>query len=138
MYIGYWTLNNYYYYVAMLTHYTTETLTTGPDYDPLLLLLARASNVHLNPGLPRYPCSVCFKNVTSPGTISLCTRFSYWVHSRCSGLLNVADYRCCCCMPSETYGRNGVIQFPDLFKELPVPPDSWSRWNIFMCFYISF
>ena len=73
---------------ATLTHYSTEPLTTGPDYDPLLLLLSLA----VNPGLPRYPCSVCFKNVTSQGTSYLCTRCSHWVHSRCSGLRNVADY----------------------------------------------
>ena len=29
-------------YAATLTHYSTEPLTTGPDYDPLLLLLALA------------------------------------------------------------------------------------------------
>ena len=37
-------------YAAMLTHYSTEPLTTGPDYDPLLLLLALAGDVHPNPG----------------------------------------------------------------------------------------
>ena len=78
---------------ATLTHYSTEPLTTGPDYDPLLLLLALAGDVHPDPGPPRYPCSVCFKNVTSQGTSYLCTRCSHWVHSRCSGLRNVADYR---------------------------------------------
>ena len=46
-----------------------------------------------NPGSPRLPCLVCFKNVTSQGTSYLCTRCSHWVHSRCSGLRNVADYR---------------------------------------------
>ena len=61
--------------------------------DPLLLLLALAGDVHPNPGLSRYPCSVCFKNVTSQGTSYLCTRCSHWVHSRCSGLRNAADYR---------------------------------------------
>ena len=30
-------------YVATLTHYSTEPLTTGSDYDPLLLLLAVAA-----------------------------------------------------------------------------------------------
>ena len=91
-------------YAATLTHYSTEPLTTGPDYDPLLLLLALAGDVHQNPGPSRYPCSVCFKNVTSQGTSYLCTRCSHWVHSRCSGLRNAADYRkangwiCTACM----------------------------------------
>ena len=55
-------------YAATLTHYSTEPLTTRPNYDPLLLLLALAGDVHPNPGPSRYPCSVCFKNVTSQGT----------------------------------------------------------------------
>ena len=50
-------------YAATLTHYSTEPLTTGPDYDPLILRLALAGDVHPNPGPSRYPCSVCFKNV---------------------------------------------------------------------------
>ena len=91
-------------YAATPTHYSTEPLTTGPNYDPLLLLLALAGDVHPNPGPSRYPCSVCFKNVTSQGTSYLCTRCSHWVHSRCSGLRNAADYRkangwiCTACM----------------------------------------
>ena len=80
-------------YAATLTHYSTEPLTTGPDYDPLLLLLAISGDVHPNPGLSRYPCSVYFKNVTSQGTSYLCKICSHWVHSRCSGLRNAADYR---------------------------------------------
>ena len=85
-------------------HYSTEPLSSGPNYDPLLLLLALAGDVHPNPGPSRYPCSVCFKNVTSQGTSYLCTRCSHWVHSRCSGLRNAADYRkangwiCTACM----------------------------------------
>ena len=35
-------------YAATLTHYSTEPLTTGPNYDPLLLLLALAGDVHLD------------------------------------------------------------------------------------------
>ena len=66
--------------VATLTHYSTEPLTTGPDYDSLLLLLVLAGDVHPNPGSPRYPGSVCFKNVTSQGTSYLCTRYSHSVH----------------------------------------------------------
>ena len=88
-------------YAETLTRYSTELLTTGPDYDPLLLLLALSGDVHPNPGPSSYPCSVCFKNVTSQGTNYLCTRCSHWVHSRCShwvhsrysGLRNAADYR---------------------------------------------
>ena len=78
-------------YAATLTHYSTEPLTTGPDYDPLLLLLALAGDP--NPGPSRYPCSVCFKNVTSPGISYMCTRCSHCINSRCSGLRNTADYR---------------------------------------------
>ena len=36
-----------------LTHYSTEPLTTGPNYDPLLLLLALSGDVHPNPGQSR-------------------------------------------------------------------------------------
>ena len=36
-------------YAATPTHYSTEPLTTGPDYEPLLLLLALAGDVHPNP-----------------------------------------------------------------------------------------
>ena len=91
-------------YAATLTHYSTEPLTTEHDYDPLLLLLAPAGDVHPNPGPLRYPCSVCFKNVTIQCTSYLCTRCSHWVDSRYSGLRNAADYRkandwiCTACM----------------------------------------
>ena len=65
--------------------------------------------MHPNPGPSRYPCSVCFKNDTSQGTSYLCTRCSHWVHSRCSGLRNAADYRkangwiCTACMRHRMY-----------------------------------
>ena len=91
-------------YAATQTHYSTEPLTTRPDYDPLLLLLFLAGDVHPNPEPSRYHCSVCFKNVTSQDTSYLCTRCSHWVHSRCSGLRNAADYQkangwiCTACM----------------------------------------
>ena len=42
-------------YAATLTHYSTEPLTTEPNYDPLLLLLTLAGDVHTNPGPSRYP-----------------------------------------------------------------------------------
>ena len=59
-----------------LTHYSTEPLTNGPDYDPLLLRLALAGDVHPNPGPSRYPYSACFKNVTSQGTSATCVHDS--------------------------------------------------------------
>ena len=73
-------------------------------WESLVLLLALAGDVHPNPGPSKYPSSVCFKNVTSQGTSYLCTRCSHWVHSRCYGLRNAADYRkangciCIACM----------------------------------------
>ena len=42
-------------YAATLTHYSTEPLTTGRDYDPLLLLLSIAGDVHQNPGPSKHP-----------------------------------------------------------------------------------
>ena len=121
-------------YAATLTHYSTEPLTTGPDYDPLLLLLAVAGDVYPNPGPSRYPCSVCFKDVTSQGTSYQCTRCSHWVHSRCSGLRNTADYRkangwiCTACMtpprprapsppPSPTHHVRQVVQHTTLERQ---------------------
>ena len=41
----------------------------------------------------KYPCSVCTSNVTSRGVSYMCNRCSGWVHSKCSGLQNAADYR---------------------------------------------
>ena len=105
-------------YAATLTHYSTEPLTTGPDYVPLLLLLALDGDVHPNPGPSRYPCLVCLKNVTSQGTSYLCTRCSHWVHSRCNGLRNAVDYRkangwiCTACMtppPSHTHLHHHLV-----------------------------
>ena len=67
--------------------------------------------MHPNTGPLMYPCSVCFKNVTSQGISYMCTRcshYSHWVHLRCSGLRNVADYRrangliCTACRTSRT------------------------------------
>ena len=67
-----------------------------------------------NPGPSRYPCSVCFKNVTSQGTSYLCTRCSHGVHLRCSGLRNVADY----CR------ANGWICTACMTTRAPFPPPS--------------
>ena len=53
-----------------------------------------AGDVHPNPGPPtKYPCPVCTRNVTSRGVSHKCTICSGWVHVKCSGILNAAQYR---------------------------------------------
>ena len=51
-------------YAATLTHYSTEPLTIRPNYDPLLLMLALAGDVHANPGpsLAKVPAT-CVQDV---------------------------------------------------------------------------
>ena len=50
--------------------------------------------MHQNPVPPtKYPCSVCTRNVTSRGVSYMYNRCSGWVHSKCSGLQNAAEYR---------------------------------------------
>ena len=41
----------------------------------------------------KYPCPVCTRNVTSRGVSYKYTRCSGWVHAKCSGILNAAQYR---------------------------------------------
>ena len=53
-----------------------------------------AGDIHPNPGhSAKYPCRVCARDVTSRGVSYRCTRCSGWVHAKCSGLLNAAQYR---------------------------------------------
>ena len=53
-----------------------------------------AGDIHPNPGPPaKYPCPVCARDVTSRGVSYRCTRCAGWVHAKCSGLLNAAQYR---------------------------------------------
>ena len=74
---------------AFRTHYSTEPLTTGSEFDPLLLLLSLVRDVHPNPEPLSYHCSVCFKNVTRQCTSYLCTRCSEchrangWIFTTC-------------------------------------------------------
>ena len=52
-----------------------------------------AGDVHPNPGpATKYPCPVCTRNITSRGVSYKCTRCSGWVHAKCSGILNAAQY----------------------------------------------
>ena len=79
-----------------------------------------AGDVHQNPAGPatKYPCSVCTSNVTSRGVSYMCNRCSGWVHSKCSGLQNAAEYRritnwaCISCSSPPT---------PQIPKPLPSP-----------------
>ena len=72
---------------------TTKPLRRRPDRTQLLLLLM-AGDIHPNPGpTVKYPCPVCARDVTSRGVSYRCTRCTGWVHAKCSGLLNAAQYR---------------------------------------------
>ena len=49
-------------YAATLTHYSTEPLTTGPNYDPTTSAVSPSPVMCTRTlGPLRYPCSVCFK-----------------------------------------------------------------------------
>ena len=68
-----------------------------------------AGDIHPNPGpIAKYPCPVCARDVTSRGVSYRCTRCTGWVHAKCSGLLNAAQYRrnkdwtCDSCSASKT------------------------------------
>ena len=78
---------------AKLTHYSTMPHRSSDSSRPRQHLLL-SGDVHQNPGpSTKYPCSVCTRNVTSRGVSYMCNRCSGWVHSKCSGLQNAAEYR---------------------------------------------
>ena len=53
-----------------------------------------AGDIHPNAEpTAKYPCPVCTRDVTSRGESYRCTRCTGWVHAKCSGLLNEAQYR---------------------------------------------
>ena len=118
--------------MVMQTHYSTEPLTTGPDYDTLLLITL-AGDVHQNPESPsKYLCLVCFKNVTSLGTSYLCTRCSKWVHSRCSGLRSIADFcraNGCICTTCKTPPQPCTPSPPPSSANIPDKAFNILQWN---------
>ena len=78
---------------AKLAHYTTMPHRRMDSSRPRQRLLL-SGDVHQNPGpATKYPCSVCTRKVTSRGVSHMCNRCSGWVHSKCSGLQNAAEYR---------------------------------------------
>ena len=78
---------------AKLTHHSTMPHQPSDSSRPRQRLLL-SGDVHQNSGpATKYPCSVCTSNVTSRGVSYMCNRFSGWVHSKCFGLQNAAEYR---------------------------------------------
>ena len=53
-----------------------------------------SADVHPNPGpATKYTSPVCTRNVTSRGVSYKCNICYGWVHAKCAGILNAAQYR---------------------------------------------
>ena len=77
----------------LIRYMITKPQRRQPDQTHLKLR-QMSGDVHPNPGpAAMYPCPVCTRNVTSRGVGYKCTKYSGWVHAKCSGILNVAQYR---------------------------------------------
>ena len=62
--------------------------------DQTHLKLQMSGDVHPNPSpATKYPCPVCTRNITSRGVSYKCTKCYGWVHAKCSGILNAAQYQ---------------------------------------------
>ena len=78
---------------SKLTHYSSKPQRPSDSSRSWQRILL-SGDVHPNPGpTTKYPCPVCARNVTGRGVSYLCNRCSGWVHSKCSGLQNAAEYR---------------------------------------------
>ena len=76
----------------MIRNMITKPQRRQPDQTHLKLL-QMSGDVHPNPGpSTKYPCPICTRNVTSRGVIYKCNRCSGWVHAKCSGIFNAAQY----------------------------------------------
>ena len=79
---------------AKLTHHYSSKPQRPLDSSRSWLRTLLSGDVHWIPGpTTKYPCPVCARNVTDRGVNYLCNRCSGWVHSKYSGLQNVAEYR---------------------------------------------
>ena len=94
-----------------------------------MLLLLLAGDIQPNPGhTAKYPCPVCAQDVTSRGVSYLCTGCSGWVHTKCSGILNAAQYRrnkdwaCDPCSVSKTQQSTPPQPSP---SPTPAPRSKW-------------
>ena len=74
-----------------LTHYSSKPQRPSDSSRSWQRILL-SGDVHPNP-TTKYPSPACARNVTSRGVSYLCNRCSGWVHSKCSGLQNAAEYR---------------------------------------------
>ena len=85
-------------YAATLTHYSTEPLTTGPDYDPLLLLLPLAGDCTRTQDSQGTPAGSA-SNTSQPKAPATCVQ-----DVRIGYIQDVLDYRnangwiCTACM----------------------------------------
>ena len=103
---------------GFLPRVSSQPLRRGPDRTQLLLLLM-AGDIHPNPGpTAMYPCPVCARHVTSRGLNYRCTRCTGWVHAKCSGLLDAAQFRrnkdwtCDPCSASKTHKPTTPLHSP--------------------------
>ena len=85
-----------------------------------------ADDIHPNPGpTAKYPCPVCARDVTSRGVSYRCTRCTGWLHAKCSGLLNAAQYwrnwTCDPCSASKTQQSTPPPPSPPSPPPTPAP-----------------
>ena len=128
MYIGYWTLNKYYYYLATrgnnkilcipsphissseeilprITHRTLDQLRTNKS--PFLKSYLHKVDVNPHPS-PRTSSLNTHPHIISSTASTDTPRCQPWI---CGHTAEVTPPLArCCCMPSETYERNGVTQ----------------------------
>ena len=105
-----------------LTRYMITTPQRRQPDHTHLKLLQMSGDVHPNPGpATKYPCPVCTRNVTCRGVSYRCTRYSRWVHTKCSGILNAAQYRRKCDLTCDTCSAPPSQQSPPPTRS-PAPP----------------
>ena len=87
------------------------------------MLLQMSGDVHPNSGSgTKYPSPVCTRSVTSRGVSYKCNICSGWVHAKCSGLLNAAQYRRKCDRTCETCSAPSSQQSPPPTPSPPLSP----------------
>ena len=78
---------------AKLTHYSSKPQRPSDSSRSWLHILL-SEDIHPNPcPTTKYPCPPCARNVRGRGVSYLCNRCSGWVHSKCYGLQNAAEYK---------------------------------------------